>query len=309
MLYSKQFINSATAEWVVFVHGAGGSSSIWFKQLREFKEHFNILLVDLRGHGRSKDLLKEYLQETYTFEDVSRDILEVLDHRKIKAAHFIGISLGCIIIRTLGELQPDRIKSMILGGAITRLTIRSKVLMHAGNTLKRVMPYMWLYKLLAWIIMPKKRHQQSRLLFIEEARQLARKEFLRWTRLTGELNPLLRYFHEKELAIPTLYIMGEEDHMFLPPVRVIVKQHQLAQLEVVANSGHVVNVDQPEVFNSLSIRFIKAASGSNQPPKGELLSSPFGGRGLSFGWFTCFTRIWCSCSRSELTRTRSAFTK
>jgi pimeloyl-ACP methyl ester carboxylesterase len=256
MLYSKQFLKSPTAEWVVFVHGAGGSSSIWFKQLREFREHFNVLLIDLRGHGRSKDLLKEYIQETYTFTDVTRDILEVLDFRQIKSAHFVGISLGCIIIRTLGELQPERIKSMILGGAITRLTVQSKVLMYAGNTLKRIMPYMWLYKLLAWIIMPKKRHKQSRLLFIEEAKQLARKEFLRWTKLTADLNPLLKYFHEKELVIPTLYIMGAEDHMFLAPVRKIVRQHRSAQLAVVDNSGHVVNVDQPEQFNELSIQFI-----------------------------------------------------
>ncbi len=262
MLYSKPFIKHPSAEWVVFVHGAGGSSSIWFKQLREFRQHFNILLVDLRGHGRSKDLLKEYIQETYTFHDVTQDILEVLDFRKIKSAHFIGISLGCIIIRILGELQPERIKSMILGGAITRLTVRSKMLMHAGNTLKRLVPYMWLYKLLAWIIMPKKRHEQSRLLFIEEAKRLARKEFLRWTKLTGDLNPLLKYFHEKELAIPTLYVMGEEDYMFLAPVRIIVRQHQSASLEVVANSGHVVNVDQPDVFNELSIRFIHEHSTS-----------------------------------------------
>ncbi|MCU0354636.1 MAG: alpha/beta hydrolase [Cytophagales bacterium] len=260
MLYAKPYLKDTAAEWVVFVHGAGGSSSIWFKQLREFKQHFNVLLVDLRGHGRSKDMLKEYIQETYTFQDVTRDVVQVLDHHKIRAAHFVGISLGCLIIRTLGEIQPERIKSMVLGGAITRLTVRSKLLMHAGNAAKRFVPYMWLYKLLAWIIMPRKRHEQSRLLFIREAKRLARKEFLRWTRLTGELNPLLKYFHEKELSIPTLYVMGEEDYMFLAPVRVVVKQHRSARLEVVADSGHVVNVDQPEVFNRLSIGFIRSNS-------------------------------------------------
>lgn len=36
-------------EWVTFVHGAGGSSSIWFKQLREFRKHYNVLLLDLHG--------------------------------------------------------------------------------------------------------------------------------------------------------------------------------------------------------------------------------------------------------------------
>ena len=43
----------AGRDWVVFVHGAGGSSSIWYKQVRDFREHFNVLLIDLRGHPAS----------------------------------------------------------------------------------------------------------------------------------------------------------------------------------------------------------------------------------------------------------------
>jgi pimeloyl-ACP methyl ester carboxylesterase len=50
--------------------------------------------------------------------------------------------------------------------------------------------------------------------------------------------------------------MGDEDYMFLPPVRMIVTQHQYAQLAILTNSGHVVNVDQPEQFNHHAISFI-----------------------------------------------------
>lgn len=260
MLYYKQYLHPSSLEWAVFIHGAGGSSSIWFKQLKEYKKHLNILLLDLRGHGRSKDLLKDYIDQTYTFKNVSDDVLQVLDHLKIKSAHFIGISLGCIIIRTLGEMQPERVKSMILGGAITRLNIRSNVLMNVGNALKRVVPFMWLYSLFAWVIMPKKRHEKSRSLFINEAKRLAQKEFLRWYKMTAEINPLLKYFNETELAIPTLYVMGEEDYMFLPPVKTIVTRHKHAVLQILPDSGHVVNVDQPDLFNTYTIKFIKKHS-------------------------------------------------
>ena len=41
-------------KWITFIHGAGGSSSIWFNQVRFFKANFNILLIDLRGHGKSE---------------------------------------------------------------------------------------------------------------------------------------------------------------------------------------------------------------------------------------------------------------
>ena len=41
-------------KWITFIHGAGGSSSIWFNQVRFFKAYFNVLLIDLRGHGKSE---------------------------------------------------------------------------------------------------------------------------------------------------------------------------------------------------------------------------------------------------------------
>ena len=215
MLHHRAYILSDEHEWVVFVHGAGGSSSIWYKQIRDFREHFNVLLIDLRGHGGSPK--PPAAVAPYTFREVSQEILDVLDHLGIGSAHFVGISLGTILIRTIGEIAPERVRTLIMGGAVTRLNLRSRVLVALGNAGKRFVPYMWLYRLFAWIIMPKKRHEKSRLLFVGEAKKLAQKEFLRWFRLTYEVNPLLRFFEEKELSVPTLYLMGEDDHMFLPP--------------------------------------------------------------------------------------------
>ena len=72
MLYSKSYIKGPAHDWVVFIHGAGGSSSIWFRQLRDFRKHFNVLLVDLRGHGRSQPFIQSFYENKYTFEAVSR---------------------------------------------------------------------------------------------------------------------------------------------------------------------------------------------------------------------------------------------
>lgn len=257
MLYYKKYEKGLEEDWVVFVHGAGGSSSIWFQQLKAFKAVFNVLLVDLRGHGKSKDALQLYYEQEYTFDDISKDVLEVLDHLEIERAHFIGVSLGTIIIRNLSEIAPDRVKSAILCGAITRLNIRSRFLVFLGNTFKKFVPYMWLYRFFAWIIMPRKRHATARSLFISEAKKLYQKEFLRWFKLTNSVNPLLRYFKEKEISTPTLYVMGSEDHMFLPPVQQIVSQHESSKLEVIENCGHVCNVEKPRLFNKISINFIE----------------------------------------------------
>ena len=147
--------------------------------------------------GIRKPTIKDTFNNEYTFNAITQDILEVLAHLKIKKSHFIGISLGTILIRNLAEKRPDLVESMVLGGAILKLNFRSQVLMRVGNLFKSVVPYMMLYKLFAFIIMPKKNHKESRILFVNEAKKLYQKEFIRWFKLTAEINPLLRFLEQK----------------------------------------------------------------------------------------------------------------
>jgi len=260
MLYYKTYDHQDSTDWVTFIHGAGGSSSIWYKQVKEFKAHFNVLLIDLRGHGKSQEIFERYFSNEYNFENISLDVIEVLDHLKIKQSHFVGISLGTILIRTICELAPDRVKSLVMGGAVTRLNIRSKMLVVLGNATKKFIPYMWLYKLFAWIIMPRKRNQESRILFANQAKKLCQKEFVRWFGLTYKMNPLLRYFNENDTQLPTLYVMGDEDYMFLPQVMQLVRNHANSSLQIVPDCGHVCNVEQPDYFNKTAINFISSNS-------------------------------------------------
>lgn len=257
LLFHKTYMHPTSKEWVVFVHGAGGSSSIWFKQIKAYKEHFNLLLIDLRGHGRSNQLIKEIITNRYTFKDVTMDILKVLDHLKIQSAHFVGMSLGTIIVRNLAELATERVRSMVLGGAVTRLNTRSQLLVTLGNFSKHIMPYMWLYRLFAYIVMPQRSQKESRNIFVREAKKLCQKEFKRWFILAAEVNPLMRYFREKELPIPTLYLMGDKDYMFIQPVKEMVSVHKESVLCEIPDCGHVCNVERPDVFNEKSIEFIK----------------------------------------------------
>lgn len=256
MLHYQTYTQPQHTQWVTFVHGAGGSSSIWYKQLRDFKKHFNVLLLDLRGHGKSKKPIYEQLKR-YTFDVIGDEIIEVLDHLKIQKTHFVGISLGTIIIREITERYPERTASMIMGGAVMKLNFRGQVLMRVGDWLKSVLPYLVLYKLFALIILPKENHKESRLLFVNEAKKLYQKEFKRWFTLIAEVNPLLKFFRIKDCGKPTLYIMGKEDHMFLPTISKLVQHHKSAALIVVPACGHVVNVEQPAYFNTQVIQYIK----------------------------------------------------
>lgn len=257
MISYTVYENNSSPQWVTFVHGAGGSSSIWFKQIRDFQKHFNVLVVDLRGHGNSNKSISSGLKQKYTFKAIAEDIIEVIDYLNIKKSHFIGISLGSIVIRQLAEMHSHKVQSMTLGGAILKMNFRSQILMKAGNVFKYVLPYLILYKLFAFVIMPKKNHKKSRLLFINEAKKLYQKEFIKWFKLTAEINPILKWFRQVELDIPTLYVMGEEDYMFLPAVKKVVEAHvKTAELFIIENCGHVVNVEQAAIFNKRVIAYL-----------------------------------------------------
>lgn len=255
MLFHKVLRNPSSTEWTVFIHGFGGSSKVWFKQVRDFQEHFNVVLIDLRGHGKSQDLP---LKRKYSFEFIAREVAQVIDFLEIKRAHFIGVSLGTIVIRQLVVNYPKMIKSMIFAGAITQLDVKSRFFLRIGRTFQPILPYMTLYKLFANIMMPKKNHKESRNVFINEAKKLMNREFLRWFKLTGKLAGYLHYLHHQNKEERALYIMGSEDHLFLSAVKEIVKDNANLRLEIIEKCGHVVNVEQPQVFNKIAIQFINS---------------------------------------------------
>ena len=261
MLFHKTYQHKTSQEWIVLVHGAGSNSSIWFKQLKEFVKHFNVLTVDLRGHGKSKDYPDRSLRKKYTFDIVSQDVIDVLNHLKIPAAHFIGISLGTLIIRTIGELDISKVKTMILGGAITNLNLFGRFMVIFAKIYQHIVPFYWLYLLCAYILMPGKRHKEARLHFVQEAKKLEQPEFLRWFGLTLRVVPTLKHYFKKELPVPTLYLMGEDDFMFLPHIKnQIIKNHQYSTLNVIPKCGHVCNVESAEIFNNEVIKFVNEKS-------------------------------------------------
>lgn len=63
-------------------------------------------------------------------------------------------------------------------------------------------------------------------------------------------------FNEKDTKITSLYIMGDEDYVFLEPVKRLVKLQSSSKLVVLNNSGHVCNVDQAEEFNKVTLQFL-----------------------------------------------------
>ena len=245
------------APWVVFIHGAGGSSTIWFKQVNPFRKEFNLLLVDLRGHGRTIDDEKTNKKLDYSFPSIASEVFDVLDKNSIERAHFVGVSLGTLIIRQLAELAPDRILSMVLTGAIISLTPLSRTLIFVGNTLKKVVPFMFLYSLFAFIILPRRNHAKSRAVFIHEAKKLKKSEFIRWFGLTATLDSTLKRYAKDTHGIPVVFISGRQDHMFIEDVQKMAVKEPQGVMSIIENCGHIVNIEQAEEFNRVSLVWLR----------------------------------------------------
>ena len=95
-------------------------------------------------------------------------------------------------------------------------------------------------------------------MLVKECKKLNQKEFIRWCKLTRGIKKILKSQRQIDIEIPSLYIMGAEDSIFLPSVRKSVSSFLNAQLSIIENSGHVVNIDQPNKFNERVIKFLKS---------------------------------------------------
>ena len=271
MLHYQTIRHATSEEWVVFIHGAGGSSNVWYRQLRVFAKRYNILLIDLRGHGLSamqKDPVPAAPAEpeTYTFPKLARDVVEVLDHLGLRQCHFVGLSLGTIIIREIVEIDSSYVRSMILAGAVLKLDARARFLSRTADLFKRMIPYMTLYRIYAYLIMPHPAHRNSRLIFISNALKISHNEFLNWMTLNRNLNDLLNIYNTTEPPIPTLYVMGESDYVFLSQVRMqLQKSHRNSCLYIIPQAGHICNIDNSEAFNATALAFLNDFGSTTGP--------------------------------------------
>ena len=252
MLCHIPHILSPDSDWVIFLHGLGGNSKIFYKQVEAYKPHFNLMFVDLFGHGCTLEQLN-----AYTFETLAAGVAGVMEDKKIESAHLMGVSLGTIVMDALSLQVPERIKGMVLSGAVQGYDFRARFLLKSGALMQRIIPYMWLYKMFAFIMMPRRNHAASRRIFAREAQKLGGQEFRKWYKLMESLEPFYASFPEQSPnRIPRLYISGDEDHLFLPFVVASHFNDPASSLYIVEKCGHVCNIEKPEEFNRVTLDYL-----------------------------------------------------
>ena len=241
-------------EWLVLIHGAGGSTVTWKRQVPALGRRHNLLLIDLPGHGRMAH--RPSAEEAYSFEGIAQRIWQVIDHLGLVRVHLLGVSLGSVIALTMREQRPAQVGSVVNGGAILALSRRLKVLASASLLLARVIGYPAFYRLSARIMMPRRNHAASRKVFIRESRFLSDAEFRKWTAMYRSLNATLQRLQASASEIPHLLVMGAQDHLFVQEAHAYARRHPAVRLEVVARCGHVVTIERADRFNSICLDFL-----------------------------------------------------
>ncbi|OCS91749.1 alpha/beta fold hydrolase [Caryophanon latum] len=248
--------NEAATHTLVLLHGIGGNSNIFYKQLDMFCAHFHVLCIDLPGHGDSP-CVHSY-EDHFNYDIVVREVEKTMEALNIQRAHFVGISLGSIVIHHLLQKAPERVLSAVLGGTITRFNAWSKGLLVIGQAIKHMTPHMWIYRLFAHVMMPKGRHAKSRSLFIREAKKMTRRNFFTWFTLIQNVEQTYKYAHRS--PVPKLYISGEEDHLFVRALLKDIQRDIHAKALVLKKCGHVCNIEKAQAFNEAAIAFVHAHS-------------------------------------------------
>ena len=250
----RTYVRSQNTEWITFIHGAGGSSTIWHKQIKFFKKDYNLLLIDLRGHGMSNEL---EIGSDFKYHMIFEEIIEVLNYLKIHKSNFMGVSFGSVIIPHLHQRYPDRVDKMILAGAITGFDARTQFLLNSVHVVKFLLSNILLYKLFAWIIMPKSNHSYSRKLFVNEAKKIKNRAFRKWLSLLPEIKISIDQLVDVHFKEKTLFISGKEDYLFIQKIEQFVKDKPNLSFVKVNDSGHIINIDNHETFNRLVFDFIQ----------------------------------------------------
>jgi pimeloyl-ACP methyl ester carboxylesterase len=114
---------SAALPTAIFIHGAAADHSVWALQSRYFAHHgWNVLAVDLPGHGRSGG------EALTSVEAIADWIPGVLDAAKVGKAALVGHSLGSLAALECAARHSERVTKVVLVGPAAPMTVAEPLL-------------------------------------------------------------------------------------------------------------------------------------------------------------------------------------
>jgi pimeloyl-ACP methyl ester carboxylesterase len=241
---------------VVFVHEFAGDHRSWEPQVRHFGRRYRCITFNARGWTPS-----EVPQDVAAYSQVRArdDIKCVLDHLKIDKAHVAGLSMGGFATLHFGLAYPDRAHSLVVAGVgygaekDQRERFRSEAVVIADKLEKEGMAAF----AAAYAYGPTRVQFENK-----DPRGFAEfKQQLSEHSAKGAANTQLGVQRERpsifdlepqlrKLEVPTLILNGDEDWPCLLPSVFMKRMIRSAALQLIPNTGHTINIEEPDAFNA-----------------------------------------------------------
>ena len=243
---------------LLLVMGLGADGSVWADHVAEYEKHFQCVLIDNRGVGRSGKPAGPY-----TTKRMAQDVAEVADAMGIDKAHTAGISMGGAIVQELCLLKPDLLRSAVIISSWARLNEYAvRVFEHMKPARAHMRPSDFMDLIQLWIF--------TQPHYAKHGADLAQ------GRADADLNETPQPQHGFEaqadacithdcagqlgdIRTPSLVVAGEDD-IFTPLAfsKEIASGIPGAELAMWPNSGHAVHWEVLDEFNARSRDFMLA---------------------------------------------------
>jgi aminoacrylate hydrolase len=239
---------------VMLVPGLGGVGSYWQPNLAAFTRRHQVIVHDHRGTGQSA---RSPIR--YSVDQMTDDLVALMDHLKIERAHLVGHSTGGAIGQTLAVKHPERLISLVISASWTKadpffqraFAARRALLMNSGAAAYVRASSVFLYP--DWWI-------NQNISLLEEREKITIPAFPPADIVASRIDGILAFDRTADLArikTPTLVLCARDD--ILTPLyfsRDLARAIPGAELVELAYGGHCASETNTEEFNKAVLNFI-----------------------------------------------------
>ncbi|MGR8949172.1 MAG: alpha/beta fold hydrolase [Gammaproteobacteria bacterium] len=231
-----------TQPTIAFIHGAGMSHLVWALYTRYYAHNgFNVLAIDLPGHGLSEGELRSSVESMADFVNA------VLDHFGVEDCRLVGHSMGSLVAIETAHRKPERVTQLVLIGCAYPMVVGEVLLEAARNNDPRAIDMM--------VIWGHDYAEQIGGNRVPGVRAITQAK--RWLEaaapnvLFNDLNACNEYKNAEiavpDFKIPVTMIVGDRDKMTPPKVAAgAAKSLPHVSFRSIKKCGHGCMLEQPE---------------------------------------------------------------
>ncbi len=256
---------------IVFVHEFAGDHRSYEPQLRYFSRRYRCVAFNARGYPPS-DVPDDF--ERYSQQRARDDIRAVLDGLNLPKAHVVGISMGGFATLHFGFAYPDRASALVVAGCGygAEPDKRQQFRDETARTATKIAETGMSEVAKTYGAGPTRVQLQNKdpRGYAEFMAQLAEHSTLgsasTMRGVQGRRPSLWDLVEEmKRLDVPTLIATGDEDEPCLEPGLLMKRAIKSAALVVFPNTGHALNLEEPDLFNRTCAEFFHQVESGRWP--------------------------------------------